>query len=490
MSRFTRAALAAAALAAALPAAADANIVSLDQGLMSYTHDSPRSTSVISSVQGGDVRLRSSDGIPEIVQGPQCRRVDAFEVACPGGSVQRLTVVLGPGDDVFTSRTSLETLVTGLGGDDSYVGAAHPLRTRVHFEGHFGTDVALYTPAQSAVRVSKDGRANDGRSGFDLDNIGESVEKLVGSPHGDVLTGSNSSVPEYLDGGLGDDVLTGNGGPDVFLTEFLADGADRMTGGPGVDTVDYSERTRPITATLNFGGADDGEAGERDELIGSNEHIIGGRAGDTIRAPAGSTARHSLHGGGGSDTIHGSDGPDILFGSSGTDTMLAFGGSDTVYALDFASDTVGCGSGTDTAQLDSTRDGHTSCENRTVGKLRLAREAIAATAGKPATVRLSWRHPKAWRKLRRIELRLTRDDVEVGAIAIRPRAGRIAADGALGLARRRTRLSHRGKTVTARIGLRIDTALAGATLKAAIEAIDARGTRQHERDAATIRVRP
>lgn len=52
----------------------------------------------------------------------------------------------------------------------------------------------------------------------------------------------------------------------------------------------------------------------------------------------------------------------------------------------------------------------------------------------------------------------------------------------------RTRLSHRGKTVSARIALRFDEALAGAKLTADVIAVDARGARQVERGAGTIRV--
>jgi Ca2+-binding RTX toxin-like protein len=487
MSRMTRAAVGAALLVAAVPAVAEANTVSLNQGLMSDVHTSQRSASVISEVVGNDVHIRSNDGITQILN-PQCRRIDAQTAACPGGAVQRLTIQLGPGHDVFTSRTALDTLVIGFGGDDVYVGAAHNLRNRVEFIGRDGTDAAMYLSSTTGVRVTKDEQANDGRPGFDFDNIRGDVEKLVGSPHNDVLTGSNSSAPEYLDGNMGDDVLKGLGGPDVFLTQFQADGADQITGGPGVDTVDYSGRTRPITATLNFGGADDGEAGERDQLIGANERIIGGRAGDTIKAPAGSTASHQLEGGPGNDTIHGADGADTLIGGPGSDTLLAFGGSDTVLAADNESDTVGCGAGTDTAHVDN-RDGHSSCENRPVGRLSVGPKAITAAAGKPARLQLSWRHPQAWRKLRTVTLRLTRDGVEVGAIEVRPRAGQISADGAVALARKQSRVGHRGKSVVARLALRIDGALAGATLKAHVEATDVNGTRQVEGNAATIRVR-
>jgi hypothetical protein len=54
--------------------------------------------------------------------------------------------------------------------------------------------------------------------------------------------------------------------------------------------------------------------------------------------------------------------------------------------------------------------------------------------------------------------------------------------------RKHARVSRKGKTVTARLALRLDHSLAGATLSADMQATDTRGRRQLERDAGTIRV--
>ena len=296
---------------------------------------------------------------------------------------------------------------------------------------------------------------------------------------GDVITGDSGF--DVLDGGLGDDRLTGLDGNDLFLTGASADGADQIRGGGGIDTIYYGSRTRPINATLNFGGADDGEAGEGDELIGGNEQIAGGSAGDTIRAPDGSTAAHGLFGLGGTDTLEGANGPDTLDGGDGiNDTLKGEDGDDTMFANDGERDDVQCSNGGDTAHLDSL-DRFSNCETRPVGVLRLAPKSVKVRAGKPARVRLSWRHPQGWRKLRKVELRLFRDLVPVGTVTIRPRGERIGAQGAVKLARRSTRLTLKGKTVTARLALRLDASLAGQTLRAEVEATDTRGARQLER---------
>jgi hypothetical protein len=73
-------------------------------------------------------------------------------------------------------------------------------------------------------------------------------------------------------------------------------------------------------------------------------------------------------------------------------------------------------------------------------------------------------------------------------IAIRPRANRVTADGDVELARNHSRLTHKGKTVTARLAIRLDDSLAGQTVKAEVEATDTRGRRQLERNAGTVGV--
>ena len=72
-----------------------------------------------------------------------------------------------------------------------------------------------------------------------------------------------------------------------------------------------------------------------------------------------------------------------------------------------------------------------------------------------------------------------------GKVVIRPRAEKIAASGQVEIAR--SKLTHKGGKVTARLKLRYDAALAGKRLKADVIAADIRGAKQVERNAATIR---
>jgi hypothetical protein len=344
-----------------------------------------------------------------------------------------------------------------------------------------------YDNADRAVKVTPS--TFDGRTGLDQDIVAFDVEKILGSDFSDELTSLGSNTT--LNGGRGDDLLTGGSAPSSVTTFDMgrrADGADRHLALGGITRIDYSQRTAPVTVTPGNGKLDDGEAGEGDSIAATGSLIVdGGSAGDVISMVA-VPGNHSLHGNGGDDRVEGSDLGEFVGGGPGVDTLIANGGDDQVDARDGVSDIVGCGAGTgDFASLDA-NDVFSSCENRRVGVLRLAPKAVQAKAGEVAQVALSWRHPKAWKQLRAIELRLTRDGAPVGSVAIDPHDGKIKAVGAVKVARRASRLRRDGRTVRARLAIRIDGSLAGATLKAEVEATDRRGSRQLERNAGTIRV--
>ena len=75
-----------------------------------------------------------------------------------------------------------------------------------------------------------------------------------------------------IDGGPGDDTIgrARHGGS-------ATQGPDTISGGGGNDTVDFSQRTQPLTISLD-GVADDGEADERDNVLPDVEGVIGGSA--------------------------------------------------------------------------------------------------------------------------------------------------------------------------------------------------------------------
>src|SRR5205085_2003606 len=99
---------------------------------------------------------------------------------------------------------------------------------------------------------------------------------LSGGDGNDSLYGGSAS--ESLSGGVGNDMLLGRSGDDTLDGGL---GADTLQGDTGNDTADYSKRTENLT--LGAGSAaDDGAAGEKDNLFVDIETILGGSGNDKI----------------------------------------------------------------------------------------------------------------------------------------------------------------------------------------------------------------
>jgi Ca2+-binding RTX toxin-like protein len=128
-------------------------------------------------------------------------------------------------------------------------------------------------------------------------------------------------------------------------------GADGLYGDDGVDTADYSGGGA-VTVTID-NQANDGVAGEQDDVRQSTENLLGGRFGDHL---TGSNVANAIDGGLGPDELTGSGGPDVLTGGPGADTMSGGGGADTLKAKDGTADDVTCGADPDTVFADLALD--------------------------------------------------------------------------------------------------------------------------------------
>ena len=143
-----------------------------------------------------------------------------------------------------------------------------------------------------------------------------------GGPGRDILRGGVGG--DSLAGGLGDDTAFGNGGDDSFQADGI-DGRDSFSGGAGSDTAAYNNRGAAQTITLD-GVANDGTAGEGDNLRGDVENVLGGAGADRI---TGNGAANEIRGGFGDDvinTVDGIGGNDILSAAGGTDTCTSDSG--------------------------------------------------------------------------------------------------------------------------------------------------------------------
>jgi extracellular elastinolytic metalloproteinase len=314
----------------------------------------------------------------------------------------------GPGNDteVGSGRTDVFYEDAAPNGADRFVAGGGPF------------DAVLYNKRTTPVVVSLDGSANDGAVGEHdfLDGVrwgyvlggsandamsdktgayerrefqgGLGADTLVGGIGGDTLWGCYSGRyvksaafqscttdgSDTLSGGdQGDDIYgqagndkeTGGPGPDRFSWSSYAgpaadSGADDIRGGDGGDTMSYSDSSAPIVVTMADNLANDGVAGEHDNvhsdvenLYGANrapntvtgnasdngihgglekDLLTGGSGNDTIDVGGGSpTVGDELHGGLGNDTLLGSDAADKLFGETGDDHMDGDDGADLLY---------------------------------------------------------------------------------------------------------------------------------------------------------------
>jgi Ca2+-binding RTX toxin-like protein len=221
--------------------------------------------------------------------------------------------------------------------------------------GSFGADAvgAGLIDANAAVAASVPAATCNGQTvtitGSGTINGTSGNDVILGSAGNDVINagGGNDTIcagdgnDTITDGPGNDTVLAGDGG-DVMVQDATANGSDDLRGEGGTDWVEYNDRTAPVNVTL-AGGADDGQAGEGDN-VQSTENVIGGHGNDTI---TGSTANNLLEGGPGDDTVSGGDGADTITGSDGNDTENGGAGNDTFYmgTTDDGNDVVNGGGG-------------------------------------------------------------------------------------------------------------------------------------------------
>jgi Ca2+-binding RTX toxin-like protein len=322
---------------------------------------------IAEALPGGELRL--VDQVPLVSKTETCVNVTSLELRCirPSTSpISKLVYRARAGHDQLRPSGSLPIRYEGGSGNDLYVAARTAAPTRVDFQGGDDAgDLVTYNAAQAGVNVTKDDVANDGRPGVnDRDNIRKDVDVVTGTRFADRFGGmvGLAGAEEFRPLG-GNDVVFGG---DAFFTLVdmgaAADGADRIVAGRATE-VSYAQRTNPVRTGVDLGGADDGEAGEGDELVGVHA-VVGGSGADTMFA-ADRLDGIALTGGPGADSISGTHHADRLTGGLGRDLLNARGGNDVLTADDGDVDRVLCGDGlgdvarTDTAELEIS-----GCETR------------------------------------------------------------------------------------------------------------------------------
>lgn len=199
----------------------------------------------------------------------------------------------GSGDDTLNAGDGLDSLSGGLGADT--------------LNGGEGGDGVSYIERTVGVTVDLDGALRDDGEPGEQDTVGADVERISGGSGDDVLTGNGSFNDIY--GGAGNDTLSGLGADDYLYGD---PGADTYSGGAGADWMIYYTSS-DLIVDLD-GVADDGTAGEQDNV---------------------GTDVENLQGGPGNDLLVGNDANNVLNGRYGTDTLRGGGGADVLETPDF-----------------------------------------------------------------------------------------------------------------------------------------------------------
>jgi Ca2+-binding RTX toxin-like protein len=297
---------------------------------------------ILSRNEEGVVSLRDRRG--RITPNGGCEAVSAREVTCDHPDLSSVSVEGSPLDDVVRFRFGLPP-----------------------------------GPQNNAPTATNGGEGDDrlyGQAGNDL-LLGDSFVTIEGGD--DVLRGRGGN--DILGGNLGDDRLFGGSGNDILEYGSFGvrgdDGTDEISGGDGVDTVLYGFHGHvPVSVSLN-GVADDGTAGEHDDVHSDVENIVGGDSHDVLEGDGvdnhldGAHGNDSLFGGGGDDHLAGRKDDDKLFGEQGNDLLiggefedLLFGGpgDDHLDMRDGYADRAVCGAGDDVATVDAKDTVSASCE--------------------------------------------------------------------------------------------------------------------------------
>jgi hypothetical protein len=217
----------------------------------------------------------------------------------------------------------------------------------------------------------------DGGPGADTLNGGDGADLLIDT--------GNDAWGDTLNGGAGDDVL-GDAG----------EGGDSYNGGDGEDVlIAYASRSDNITVSLN-GTADDGGAGEGDNVGTDVEDVTTGGGNDNLTGNAadnelsGGSGADTIDGGGGNDGLHGGSGADTLDGGAGRDTLDGGAGADTLKSRDGETDRDACGGGTDTVGADGRDDVSGDCETQNIAPpAAVAIKSIVVTRAGFVVVRIT-----------------------------------------------------------------------------------------------------
>jgi Ca2+-binding RTX toxin-like protein len=314
--------------------------------------------------------------------------------ATPGNECQ---TVNGTGGTVVACAGTFDAVVVyGNGGNDTITlgltdkTGVDPALPAIHGEayGDAGNDTLKAPP--DFRDIAQPETYMEGGSGNDTLVSGNGTDELHGGDGNDTIQSFEGEDAVYGEGG-DDSVSAGKEEPD-------ANAADIVDGGPGFDQIpavdaDYSRGSDDDVSVTNDGVANDGEAGEGDNVVSveklfvfaDHATVVGTAGADDIFVDADTSLIRGLggndklvaydgndviEGGDGDDYLEGGFGNDVLDGGAGvdqfngdrTETNVIAIGNDQIRARDGNAEQVSCGIGSDSAQVDASDVVDATCE--------------------------------------------------------------------------------------------------------------------------------
>ncbi len=239
-------------------------------------------------------------------------------------------LVGGRANNVLDGGGGADTMF-GDAGDDVYI--VDDIRDLVIEQSDEGIDrvqsIVSYSLSEHVENLTLMGTASINGTGNALDN-----------------TVRGNEAVNVLDGGAGNDALSGLGGADVYLfgrgsgrdTVFdsgTADEIDTIQFDSTVTVEDVEAYRNGFNLELAISGTTDeltllsffGAAGYEQKQVKFSDGTMWSSAELSVWAIVGTTVTGTLE----SETISGSDGHDLLIGSAGNDVLMGGGGKDTLY---------------------------------------------------------------------------------------------------------------------------------------------------------------
>ena len=338
--------------------------------------------------------------------------LDAYAGTTPASVTYAADLIGGEGADALAGDGGADTLDGGAGNDT--------------LRGHGGPDELVGGSESDALT---------GDTGQDTLRGGEGADDLAGGAEGDDLDGEGGN--DELAGDAGDDELAGGTGNDRFEEGA---GRDDIAGGAGVDHVTYQLESYDTTAITLDDAANDGDAGEQNNVRSDVEDVTTANGGSTTSVTGSAVRnvltaladRNTVSGGAGNDLIVTTcypnciDGGDVVDGGPGADEITGGPGPDEIYAdncssytcsepdvidvVDGERDDVYCGGGGDVVRADPVAQlllcAHVTIDGDTTKPPPPTITTTTTTAAQQSTPQTSAAAPKRCRvpKLRKLTL--------------------------------------------------------------------------------------